>query len=94
MVTLGTAILRTGGYIVRQVHGHHPKSDQHAWIEVYNSRTNNWEPYDFTSFGTGEAGQISEQHLKTVDCADWFDIKEIIIEEHKKYIQKKMSKNH
>lgn len=90
LVTLGASVLREIGYPVKLIHGSHPRSMHHAWIEIYNHETKKWEPYDFTGFGKGPYGEITKQHKRILECADWFEIKDYLNKEHERYIKNKL----
>lgn len=80
--TLGAALLRAMGFAVKLVHGTHPQSTQHAWIEIYDQATSKWIGVDFTGYGQGKYGQLTKDHQKEIICTDWYDIKETLGELH------------
>lgn len=89
MATLAASLLRNMGYAVKLVHGSHVSSEHHAWIEIYNEDTSKWEAYDLTGYGDRATGKIGPDHTKILDCADWYDIKEFLIKEHKDWVSKR-----
>jgi hypothetical protein len=89
MATLATSLLRNMGYAVKLVHGSHVSSEHHAWIEIYNEDTGKWEAYDLTGYGDKVTGKIGSDYTKILDCADWYDIKEFLIKEHKRWVSKR-----
>ncbi len=92
MATLATSLLRNMGYAVKLVHGSHVSSEHHAWIEIYNEDAVKWEAYDLTGYGDKVTGKIGPGHTKILDCADWYDIKEFLIKEHKEWVSKRQER--
>lgn len=85
MSTLATSLLRAMGYAVKLIHGTHPSSEHHAWIEIYDMNDNTWSAFDLTGYGDKNTGRIGSSHIKIIECADWYDIKDFLIGEHKKW---------
>lgn len=81
--TLATSILRTAGYTVKLVHGELPNTDQHAWNEIWLSKKKEWYSFD-CSGGKGECYGLTDNHKKIIECADWGELKDLLLEEHKK----------
>jgi hypothetical protein len=91
MATLATSLLRNMGYAVKLVHGSHSSSDHHAWIEIYSADDEKWHSYDLTGYGDKATGGIGPEHKKIIDCADWYEIKDFLIKEHKKWVDDRQS---
>ncbi len=87
MAVLATSLLRNMGYAVKLVHGSHSSSDHHAWIEIYNTDDKKWYSYDLTGYGDKSTGIIGPEYKKIIECADWYEIKDYLIKEHKKWAQ-------
>lgn len=92
MATLAASLLRSMGFAVKLIHGSHPSSEHHAWIEILNSVTSEWESYDLTGYGDRDTGKITDQHIALKKAADWYDIQDYLLEEHKKWAAKRPSR--
>lgn len=74
MVTLGATILRASGVAVKLIDGAHPKSTNHAWMELYDTDKVGWAAYDVTGYGNPDTGQIDDAYTKHAECHDWSEI--------------------
>ena len=79
--TLAASILRTAGYTVKLIHGELPNTDQHAWNEIWVSKREEWCSFD-CSGGKGENYGLTGNHKKITECADWSELKDLLLEEH------------
>lgn len=86
MATLAASLLRNMGFAVKLIHGSHPRSENHAWIEIYDEVSNTWQAYDMTGYGDRTTGVISPDHKRIKECADWYEIKDYLLAEHKKWV--------
>lgn len=75
--TLAASILRNMGYPVRLVHGDYPKADKHAWNEIWLKAEKKWKAFDCSS-GRGKYFEITDKHVRELDCADWCEISDLI----------------
>ncbi|MDP4038732.1 MAG: transglutaminase domain-containing protein [bacterium] len=87
LATLIASILRQMRYAVRLVHGDKPRADNHAWNEIWLNKEQRWQPFDCSS-GSGNQYHISRDCTRILDCADWSEIKDFLLKEHKKNLAK------
>jgi hypothetical protein len=75
------SMLKHVGYKVKLIHGEIPKSVDHAWLAVYNSKNKKWEEFDLTN----KSGNITPKHVKKLECQNWEEIRGQIEKDHKDY---------
>lgn len=83
VTTLSAALLRSQGHAVKLVHGTYRGSD-HAWLEVWDTKWHRWLPFDhMESDRPGDA--LKPGHRKLAECADWSEIRALLVEAQKRY---------
>ena len=85
LATMSAEMLRHLGYEVRLVHGESAESVDHAWIEVKNPDSEQWEAYDLTR---GEA-DVPDTHVKKREVQSWYEIRDQLESDHETMIERR-----
>ena len=88
LTNISAAMLRSTGVKIRLIHGTHKKSRNHAWISVFEPEKEKWIQYDFTNSRDNNYSPDPDHKIKTT-CNDWEEIRSLIEEEHRAWLDAK-----
>ncbi len=78
IVNIGAEMLRHLGYEVKLIHGECKQSVDHAWLSVFEPKTNSWVEYDLTR----KEADIPSTHTKKLEVNSWEEIEGQIRRDH------------